>query len=119
MIGGFNPNSSVAFQSGNNTPVRERSDVARAPASGPEKNADGVRRDLADGRPGNPPPRQLDTESLDRRVEARRAAEDARLERFRADELPLSTSRALATFTDIAARGDSGENGLAGIDILA
>lgn len=117
MIGGLNPNNSFALQSGNNSPVRERSDVARAPASSPDKNAEGVRRDLADGRPETAAPR-LDTEALGRRVEARRAAEDARLERFRADELPLATSRALSTFTDIAARGESGENGLAGIDIL-
>ncbi|MBO6851070.1 MAG: UDP pyrophosphate phosphatase [Marinobacter sp.] len=117
MIGGINPNNNVAFQTGNNSPVRERSDVARAPASAPEKNIDGVRRDLADGRGETAAPR-LDTESLERRVEARRAAEDARLERFRADELPLATSRALSTFADIATRGESGENSLAGIDIL-
>lgn len=117
MIGGLNPNNSFALQSGNNSPVRERSDVARAPAAAPDKNPEGVRRDLADGRGESAAPR-LDTEALERRVEARRAAEDARLERFRADELPLSTSRALSTFTDIAARGDVGDNGLAGIDIL-
>ncbi len=117
MIGGVNSNSSLPYQSGNNSPVRERSDVARTPASSPDRSAEGVRRDLAEGRPETAP-RQVNTESLERRVEARRAAEDARLERFRADELPLSTSRALSTFTDIAARGDNGENGLVGIDIL-
>lgn len=117
MIGGVNSNSSLPYQSGNNNPVRERSDVARTPASSPDRSVEGVRRDLAEGRPETAP-RQVNTESLERRVEARRAAEDARLERFRADELPLSTSRALSTFTDIAARGDNGENGLVGIDIL-
>lgn len=117
MIGGVNPNNNYPFQSGNSSPVRERSDVARTPASSPDRSTEGVRRDLADGRPETAS-RQMNTESLERRVEARRAAEDARLERFRADELPLSTSRALSTFTDIAARGDNGENGLAGIDIV-
>jgi hypothetical protein len=117
MIGGINPNNNFAFQSGNSSPARERSDVARTPASAPDRNAEGVRRDLADGRANTLAPARVDTEGLERRVEARRAAEDARLERFRADELPLSTSRALSTFTDIAARGDSGENSLAGIDI--
>ena len=117
MIGGINSNNGMPLQSGNNSPVRERSDVARAPASAPDRNAEGVRRDLADGRGETAAPR-LDNETLARRVEARRASEDARLERFRADELPLATSRALSTFTDIAARGDTGENGLAGIDIL-
>ncbi|MGM0769215.1 MAG: UDP pyrophosphate phosphatase [Pseudomonadota bacterium] len=118
MIGGLNPNNSFALQSGNNSPVRERSDVARAPASAPERSAEGVRRDLTDARGETTLVRRVDSDSLERRVEARRAAEDARLERFRADELPLATSRALSTFTDIAARGDAGENGLAGIDIL-
>lgn len=118
MIGGLNPNNSFALQSGNNSPVRERSDVARAPASAPERSAEAIRRDLGDGRGETTAILRLDSESLERRVEARRAAEDVRLERFRADELPLSTSRALSTFADIAARGDAGDSGLAGIDIL-
>ncbi|MCG2579335.1 MAG: UDP pyrophosphate phosphatase [Marinobacter sp.] len=117
MIGSVNPNNNYPFQSGNSSPVRERSDVARTPASSPDRSAEGVRRDLAEGRPETASS-QVTTESLQRRVEARRAAEDARLERFRADELPLSTSRALSTFTDIAARDDNGESGLVGIDIL-
>lgn len=54
-----------------------------------------------------------------RRVEARRAAEDARLERFRADDLPLPAARALSAFASVAAVGDDSEtaSGLAGIDI--
>lgn len=118
MIGGINPNNVNAYQSGNNSPVRERSDVARAPASTPQQGAEAVRRDLADVRPAVSPERvATSAESLERRVEARRAAEDVRLERFRADELPLGTSRALSTFTDIASRGDNPETGLSGIDI--
>lgn len=96
--------------------MRERNDVARAPASGPEKQTGDVRRDLASG--PQPAERAAPAENTERRVEARRAAEDARLERFRADELPLATSRALDAFTDIASRDDSGDAGLAGIDIL-
>ena len=54
-----------------------------------------------------------------RRVEARRAAEDARLERFRADDLPLPAARALSAFASVAAVGDDSEtaSSLAGIDI--
>mgnify|MGYP001483709148 CR=1 FL=1 len=46
-------------------------------------------------------------------------AEDARLERFRADDLPLPAARALSAFASVAAVGDDSEtaSGLAGIDI--
>lgn len=119
MIGGVNTNSGLPFQSGNNSPVRERSDVARAPASAPDNGRQEVRRDLADTRSRNADERPVPSaESLERRIEARQAAEDVRLERFRADELPLSTSRALSTFADVAARGDVADAGLSGIDIL-
>lgn len=119
MIGGINPNSGLAFQSGNNSPVRERSDVARAPATTPDNNRDAVRRDLSDTRSPAAEARPVPSaESLERRIEARQAAEDVRLERFRADEIPLSTSRALSTFADVAARGDTSDSGLSGIDIL-
>lgn len=119
MIGGVNPNSGLPFQSGNNSPVRERSDVARAPATSPDNNSDAVRRDLSDPRSRNAEERPVPSaESLERRIEARQAAEDVRLERFRADEVPLNTSRALSTFADVAARGDTSDNVLAGIDIL-
>lgn len=94
MIGGINPNNNLAYQTGNNTLSRERSDVARAPASTAEDN------------PGQ-----------ERRIEARRAAEDARLERFRADDVPLNTARALSTFANIAAPAEAPEGILTGIDI--
>lgn len=119
MIGGVNPNGGLPFQSGNNSPVRERSDVARAPASAPDNDSQSVRRDLTDARSPNAEQRPVPSaESLERRVEARQAAEDVRLERFRADEVPLNTSRALSTFADVAARGDVADAGLSGIDIL-
>lgn len=118
MIGGVNPNSSLAFQAGNNAPARERSDVARAPASTAEDSSSQVRRDLTNGtspsteaRPVTPP------DALERRIEARRAAEDTRLERFRADDIPLNTSRALATFANVAAPSEAPEGVLTGIDI--
>ncbi len=118
MIGGVNPNSNLAYQSGNNAPARERSDVARAPASKADDNSVSVRRELAnasppaaESRPDTPP------DALERRIEARRGAEDARLERFRADDVPLNTSRALATFANVAAPAEVPEGVLTGIDI--
>lgn len=118
MIGGINPGSSLSYQSGTNSPVRERSDAARSPASAPEKTAESARRDLADS-PLQPASERSVSESTERRVEARRAAEDVRLERFRADEVPLPAARALSTFASVAAAGqESGSAALAGIDIL-
>ena len=100
MIGGINPNSGLAYQTGNNSPAREGTDVARAPASTAEDN------------PITPP------DALERRIEARRAAEDTRLERFRADDIPLNTSRALATFANVAApASDAPDSLITGIDI--
>ncbi|MFO8140357.1 MAG: UDP pyrophosphate phosphatase [Marinobacter sp.] len=122
MIGGINPASSSLIQTGNNSPARERADVARSPAASPQA-PDAVRQGL------NAPRQERDTASGnlsgsfdvgDRRVEARQAAEDVRLERFRADELPLPTSRALSTFAGVAAAGQEFEGGtvISGIDIL-
>lgn len=124
MIGNINSGNPYSYQTGTNNPARERSDVARAPAASPEQAPETARRDLADGRPPatieRTPVERTPAESLERRVEARRAAEDARLERFRADEIPLPTAQALSTFALIAASGqESGADvPLAGIDIL-
>lgn len=124
MIGGINPANSSMIQTGNNSPARERTDVARSPAASPQSLADdAVRQDL------NAPRQERDTapgnlnagfEAVERRIEARRAAEDVRLERFRADELPLPASRALSTFAGVAAAGQEFEGGslISGIDIL-
>ncbi|MCD1629722.1 MULTISPECIES: UDP pyrophosphate phosphatase [Marinobacter] len=123
MIGGINPANSSLIQTGNNNPARERTDVARSPAASPQApGAESVRRDLnapqqsRDTAPGS----QTTSEATERRIEARRAAEDARLERFRADELPLPASRALSTFAGVAAAGQEFEGGsvISGIDIL-
>lgn len=59
----------------------------------------------------------VDPKLLERRVQARQAAEDARLERFRADEVPLRNAQALDVFTGIASQRDDGDVELAGIDI--
>lgn len=117
MIGGINPGTPPGFQNGSNNPVRERTDVARAPAATPEKAPDQARRDLSD-RPQGPASERSVTESLERRVEARRASEDARLERFRADDVSLPAARALSTFASVASAGQDAGAELAGIDIL-
>ncbi|MDY6797584.1 MAG: UDP pyrophosphate phosphatase [Pseudomonadota bacterium] len=115
MIGGINSGANQPYPSGSGV-VRERSDVARAPAASPDKQSTEVRADLDN--PAGGRQRISSPEDLQRRVEARRAAESVRLEQFRADQLPLSTSRALDAFTDIASRNDDGTGELAGIDVL-
>jgi hypothetical protein len=119
MIGGVNPNSNLAYQTGNNAPVRERSDVARAPAATLEDNRGQVRRDLADGASPSTEVRTITPlDALERRIQDRRAAEGTPLERFRADDVPLNTSRALATFANVAAPASDVPDGLiTGIDI--
>lgn len=101
--------------------------MSRAPAAAPEALTAGeVRRPLStppldrDTAPANPASSGGAPEAESRRVDARRAAEDARLERFRADELPLPTARALSAFAGVAAAGQEYEGGavLTGIDIL-
>lgn len=119
MIGGVNSNSSLAYQTGTNAPVRERSDLARAPAASAEDSPGQVRRDLAADAPVSTEIRPITpADAMERRIEARRAAEDTRLERFRADDLPLSTSRALATFASVAApTAEAPDSLITGVDI--
>lgn len=126
MIGGVSNSSALAYQSGNNTPARERTEGTRAPAANPQAL---TRSDAAqplaapvNGRDTSPESQPLpgaDSAPESRRVDARRAAEDVRLERFRADELALPTARALSAFADVAAAGQAFEAGeiLTGIDI--
>lgn len=120
MIGGINPSGNYGYQTGTNNPARDRGDTVSAPASSPEKPADAVRRDLSAGLQESASQRVGGGEQPERRIEARRAAEDARLERFRADDVPLPTAKALSTFATVASAGQesSGEGVLAGIDIL-
>ncbi len=113
MISSLNSNDSLPLQSGV-APARDRADVARNPAASPERSETGVRQDLAAPRFVSP----AETGELaQRRVEARRAAEDVRLEPFRADELPLVASQALSTFAAVAAQQGERETDLAGISI--
>jgi len=126
MIGGVNSANYSQIQSGNNAPARERADTARASASAPVAVAvDSARRDLgapAQSRDGAPQGQSASEspEATSRRVEARRAAEDARLESFRADDVSPSAARALSAFAGVAAAGQEYENGsvLTGIDIM-
>ncbi|GHD40103.1 hypothetical protein SAMN05216429_10631 [Marinobacter persicus] len=126
MIGGLNPASYSQIQSGNNAPARERTDTARASAAAPMSVAvDSARKDLgnpAQSRDGAPQTGNAteSPEATARRVEARRAAEDVRLESFRADDVSPSAARALSTFAGVAAAGQEYEGGsvLSGIDIM-
>lgn len=121
MIGGLNPNNPYV---GNAGIARERTDAARAPAARPDALAD----DRQDARPapagGGSPDASAgsgeDTQGYLRRVQARAAAEDTRLEPFRAEEIPLANARALQTFAAVASQRegmDGYDAELAGIDI--
>ncbi len=121
MIGGPNPNNPYI---GNAGIARERNDSARAPAARPEQFTD----DRADARPAPGGGGALDAgtapaenaEGYLRRVQARAAAEDSRLEPFRSEDIPMANQRALQTFASVASQRD-GTDGydaeLAGIDI--
>ncbi|MDC0662647.1 UDP pyrophosphate phosphatase [Marinobacter sp. SS21] len=113
MISSLNSNASLPLQSGNAS-ARDRADVARNPAASPERSGAEVRQDLAAPRAA---PQAETGELAQRRVDARRAAEDVRLEPFRADELPLVASQALSTFAAVAAQQGERETELAGISI--
>ena len=58
----------------------------------------------------------VDPQLLERRVQARKAAEDVRLEQFRVDDVPFANAKALEVFTGIASQPDDDVE-LAGIDI--
>ncbi len=117
MIGGINPNNAYT---GNAPATRGRADVARVPAVRPEvltdenPNAPVIAngdRDAAGGQ---------DTQVYLRRVQARAAADDVRLEPFRAGDIPLANARALQTFATVAGQNESIDGldaELTGIDI--
>lgn len=106
MIGGINSNGYGTLQ-----PDRaiQRDDSARQDArrsSGNVYDADlPGRRDT------------VDPQLLERRVQARQAAQDAQLERFRADDIPRRNAEALEIFTGIASHRDGSDVELVGIDI--
>jgi hypothetical protein len=121
MIGGLNPNNPYI---GNNV-ARERSDGARAPAARPDVLTDERQQSRpapAGNSTGDNPAASgaEDTEGYLRRVQARAAAEDTRLEPFRSDDIPAANQRALQTFAAVASQRegmDGYDAELAGIDI--
>lgn len=121
MIGGINSNNPYI---GNAATARERTDGARAPAARPEVLSDD-RRDARPSPAGGESRNSAgalseDTQSYMRRVQARSAADDARLETFRADDIPVANARALETFAAVASQReglDGYDAELAGIDI--
>lgn len=121
MIGGLNPNNPYI---GTNV-ARERNDGARAPAARPEVLTDDRQQarvvPAGNGTTDNPGASPAeDTEGYLRRVQARAAAEDTRLEPFRSDDIPMANLRALQTFAAVASQRegmDGYDAELAGIDI--
>ncbi|MCH8497075.1 MAG: UDP pyrophosphate phosphatase [Marinobacter sp.] len=104
MIGGLPTNNELQLR---NEQTRSPQRGAAAQQEQPQQREDvGGRRDTIQ-----------DPAAFERRVEARRAAEDARLEQFRADELPLQNSRALQAFTAVAGQRNDDDAELAGISI--
>lgn len=121
MIGGINSNNPYV---GNNGGARERNDAARAPAARPQVLTD----DRQDARPlpaggeapGSGTAPADDNQGYLRRIQARSAAEDTRLEPFRAEEIPMANARALEAFAAVASQRegmDGYDAELAGIDI--
>ncbi|WP_152206189.1 UDP pyrophosphate phosphatase [Marinobacter changyiensis] len=120
MVTGVNPNSVYPSRS-DSSALRERSDIARNSAvSGLNGTPQGIREDLAAPRAevGGRQTSLIDTAAIERRIEARQASEDLRLERFRADDVPLANARALAAFTGVASFRENVDVELAGIDIV-
>ncbi|MGM0570431.1 UDP pyrophosphate phosphatase [Marinobacter sp.] len=121
MIGGLNPNNPYIGTS----VARERNDGARSPAARPEALTDERQQarpaPAGDGTTDNAGKSPAeDTEGYLRRVQARAAAEDTRLESFRADDIPMANLRALQTFATVASQRegmDGYDAELAGIDI--
>lgn len=121
MIGGLNPNNPYI---GTNV-ARERNDGARAPAARPEVLTDDRQQarvvPAGNGTTDNAGASQAeDTEGYLRRVQARAAAEDTRLEPFRSDDIPMANLRALQAFAAVASQRegmDGYDAELAGIDI--
>jgi hypothetical protein len=121
MINGINGNNPYI---GNANVARERADAARAPAARPEA-LDDQRRDARPSpagtdAPGSGTATSEDSQGYLRRVQARSAAEDSRLEPFRAEDIPMANARALEAFASVANQRegfDGVDAELAGIDI--
>ena len=106
MIGGINSNGYGPLQPDRPIPRDDSARQENRSNSGNVYDADmPVRRDT------------VDPQLLERRVQARQAAQDAQLERFRADDIPRRNAEALEVFTGIASQRDGSDVELAGIDI--
>jgi len=118
MVGGITPGNSYGYPGSTQGLPRPVSDSTRPSVAIPARDTETVPDRTAQA-PAADPGRSADSQP-ERRVEARQAAEDVRLETFRADEMPLQTSKALSVFAAVAATGDdSAQSGsLAGIDLL-
>lgn len=118
MIVGPNSSNPYALQPAA-SPARERTDVARNPAARPELAPAGSAPGREVARPANAGDLGGETsgENLQRRVQARQAAEDVRIERFRADEISYGNARALAVFAGVAGQREGQDTELSGIDI--
>jgi len=118
MIGSITPGNSYGYTGTGQSLPRGGNDFARTTVSVPEKGNETP----ADRTEQSPQGRaELSAEAVPlRRVEARQAAEDVRLEPFRADEMPLQTAKALSVFAAVSASADdSTQSGtLAGIDLI-
>lgn len=113
MIGGVGNNNGYGLLQPDRPIQRDQAQNTRP--SGERNDSSRNTRTIVDGETSA---NRVDPERLERRVQARQAAEDARLQRFRADDLPLSTSQALDTFSGVASqRDDSDGEELTGIDI--
>lgn len=118
MIGGLN-NTGIYPVPTETGSARDRREPGRSISRyGPQ--VDNARPDApAAPRPDAPSsaPDSVDQAAIRRRVEARQAATEARLERFQPDQVSLSNSRALDAFTTVAGYRDRGDVELAGVDI--
>lgn len=117
MIGGINSGNTYT---GSAPPARERSDAARAPAARPELLTDERAQTRAQPAGQQQAPSADDGEGYQRRVQARAAVADSRLQPFLADDIPLANSQAVEAFISVANYRDGLEGydaGLAGIDI--
>ncbi len=118
MIGSITPGNSYGYAGTGQGLSRDRNEFGRTTVSVPEKGTETPADRTEQSSPGMA---ELSAEAVPlRRVEARQAAEDVRLESFRADEIPLQTARALSVFAAVSASGDdSTQSGtLAGIDLI-
>lgn len=122
MIGGLNNNGLIPTLP-DAVSARDRRESSRGGASNVASYEQQAGRSALPVLPSSPAgPDQAASDRIDqtairRRVEARQAAAEARLENFQPDRVPLASSQALDAFTAVAGYQDRGDVELAGIDI--